>query len=174
MNILLGVTGSIAAYKSADLTSRLVHDEHSVKVIMTKNATQFVTPLTFQTLSQNTVYVEQFTSYENDVEHISLSHWADLLVVAPATANTIAKMAHGIADDMFSTTVLSFTKTIIIAPAMNTAMYENVATQDNISTLTNRGVVFIEPRESRLACGDVGKGAMASVDTILERVYAGN
>jgi phosphopantothenoylcysteine decarboxylase/phosphopantothenate--cysteine ligase len=171
-NILLGVSGSIAAYKAADLVSRLIKQGDSVKVVMTKNAAEFIKPLTFQTLSQNKVYLDEFSdSFE--IDHISLGKWADLAIIAPSTANVITKIAVGLADDLLSTTFLSFTKTKFIAPAMNTAMYENPAIQSNLEKLRFYGYTIIEPRESRLACGDVGKGAMAAIETIIEAIECG-
>jgi phosphopantothenoylcysteine decarboxylase len=172
-NILLGISGSIAAYKAADIASKLIKANFSVKVVMTKNATEFITPLTFQTLTGNEVYIEEFAPIKNyDVEHISLVKWADLAIIAPASANIMAKITHGLADDMLSTTMLSFPqdKPRLIAPAMNTRMYENFATQSNMKVLKERGYEIIEPREARLACGDVGKGAMQEVDVIVARI----
>lgn len=172
-NILLGVTGSIAAYKAADLANHLTKTGNSVHVIMTKNARAFIAPLTLQTLTRNKVHTDMFELLnEVQIEHISLAQAADAAVVAPATANIIGKLAHGIADDMLSTVLMALRqeKPLLIAPAMNTAMYESRATQDNLTTLRQRGVKIIEPRESLLACGDVGKGAMASIETILNEI----
>jgi len=170
--IVLGVTGSIAAYKAGDIISGLVKSGCDVHVIMTAAATKFITPLTFQTLTKNKVYVDMFEEIVyNDVRHISLAQRADCFVIAPATANIIGKIAGGIADDMLSTVVMAVDmktkKTpVIICPAMNTAMYENRITQDNINKLREYGYKFVDPKESRLACGDVGKGALADIADI--------
>ncbi len=172
MNILLGITGSIAAYKAADIANRLTKDGHSVYTIMTRAGAEFITPLTLQTLTKNKVYTDMFEPYiPSEVEHISLAKRADLFLVAPASADFIAKAAVGIADDMLTTVFLAASGIPkLIAPAMNTAMYENPITQRNIRTLGEFGVEFIEPREARLACGDLGKGALAEVDVILAAV----
>ena len=169
--ILLGVTGSIAAYKAADIANRLTKDGYSVHVIMTKAGCEIITPLTLQTLTKNKVYTDMFEPYNpSEVEHISLAQQADLFLVAPATANFIAKAAAGIADDMLTTVFLALKNTpVLIAPAMNTAMYENPITQRNIRILSELGFGFIEPREAMLACGDLGKGALADVDEIVKR-----
>ncbi len=168
-NILLGVTGSIAAYKAADLANILTKDGHRVDVILTKGGAEFITPLTLQTLSKNRVYTDVFqTDFPREVEHISLAKRADLLLVAPASADVIGKMANGIADDMLSTVVLALRDIPrLIAPAMNTAMYENPIVQDNLKKLVRCGFEIIEPKESLLACGDLGKGALADVETIV-------
>ena len=170
--IVLGVTGSIAAYKAAEIANILVKDKINVNVIMTRSATKFIAPLTFQTLTKNKVYVDMFEEVTyNDVRHISLAQKADCVVVAPATANIIGKIASGIADDMLSTVIMaSRGKPIILCPAMNTAMYENVITQSNIAKLMGYGYLFVEPKESLLACGDLGKGALADVDVIVEKI----
>ena len=170
-NIVLGVTGGIAAYKACDIVSKLVKKNINVDVIMTKNATNFVNPLTFQTLSSNIVNVDMFADIKYwEVNHISLAKKADILLIAPATANIIAKIAHGIADDMLSTVALATKAKMIIAPAMNTNMYDNPATKENIDLLKSRGVIFVEPDTGLLACKDVGKGKLADVDTILKVV----
>ncbi len=171
-NIILGITGSIAAYKTADIANILSKNDCSVHVVMTKAGTEFITPLTLQTLTKNKVYTDMFAPYiPSEVEHISLAQKADLFLVAPATANFIAKAAAGIADDMLTTVLLAVRKIpILIAPAMNTAMYENPITQRNIQILSDLGFQFIEPREARLACGDLGKGALADVDMIISKV----
>ena len=173
-NIILGVTGSIAAYKAADIPNVLTKHGYSVHTIMTESATEFITPLTMQTLTKNRVYCDMFAAYvPSEVEHISLAQRADLFLVAPATANFIAKAAAGIADDMLTTVLLAVRNIpIVVAPAMNTAMYENPITQRNIKTLSELGFHFIEPREARLACGDLGKGALAEVDGIVSGVLA--
>ncbi|MDR1931184.1 MAG: phosphopantothenoylcysteine decarboxylase [Spirochaetales bacterium] len=168
-NIILGITGSIAAYKGADIANILTKEGYSVHVIMSASARKFITPLTFQTLTRNKVYTDMFDEiiYE-DVRHISLARKADLALIAPASANIIGKLAAGIADDMLSTVIMAVRdKPVLICPAMNTAMYENPVTRDNIKKLTGYGYHFIEPREARLACGDLGKGALADVDVIM-------
>ena len=172
--VILGVTGSIAAYKAADIANLLVKDSINVHVIMTDAATQFIAPLTFQTLTKNKVYVDIFEKIAySDVRHISLAQGADCCVIAPATANIIGKIASGIADDMLSTVVMAVKdKPVIICPAMNTTMYENTITQDNIAKLRSHGYQFVEPRESLLACGDLGKGALADVKVIVAAIKA--
>lgn len=171
-NIILGVTGSIAAYKAADIANILTKDGYNVDVIMTKGGTVFITPLTLQTLSKNRVYTDVFQEdYPREVKHISLANKADLLLVAPASADIIGKMANGIADDMLTSVILAVRDIPrIIAPAMNTNMYENPIVQNNLKKLKAYGYEIIEPREARLACGDVGKGALASVETIIDTV----
>ena len=170
--ILLGVTGSISAYKAADIANQLTKDGYNVKVILTKGGAQFITALTLQTLTKNKVYTDMFALDEPEsVAHIALAEEADLVLIAPASADILAKTANGIADDMLTSTLLACTgKPILLAPAMNTHMYENPATQRNLHTLQNDGCRIIEPRESRLACGTVGKGALATVDTIVSAV----
>ena len=171
MNILLGVTGSIAAYKAADITSRLTKHGYNVDVILTESGSRIITPLTLQTLSRNKVYMDMFEEITpSEVKHISLAKKADVVLIAPATANIIGKIAYGIADDFLSTVVMAAAKDtpVFIAPAMNTNMYENPIVQDNIEKLRSYGYRFIEPKESLLACGDLGKGALADVDTIVE------
>jgi len=166
--IVLGVTGGIAAYKAAYLTSALRKLGATVHVIMTENAKNFITPLTFEVLSNNPVTVDTFDrSRPWEVEHISLANKADFFIIAPATANIIAKFAHGIADDMLSTTVLAAKCDVIIAPAMNTNMLENEVTQDNISLLKKRGYHIMDTDSGMLACGDIGKGRMKSPDEII-------
>jgi phosphopantothenoylcysteine decarboxylase/phosphopantothenoylcysteine decarboxylase/phosphopantothenate--cysteine ligase len=171
-NILLGVTGSIAAYKGAELARALTKKGHSVQVVMSAAARQFVTPLTFQTLTKHKVYCDMFEEFAcEDVRHISLAKAADLVLVAPATANIIGKIAAGVADDMLTTVLMAVRgKPIIICPAMNTAMYEHPATRRNIETLKSWGYTFVEPKESALACGDTGKGALAGLERILQAV----
>ncbi|MBQ9949694.1 MAG: bifunctional phosphopantothenoylcysteine decarboxylase/phosphopantothenate--cysteine ligase CoaBC [Clostridia bacterium] len=171
MNIVLGVTGSIAAFKAAELTSKLCKAGHNVHVILTKNGSEFVTPLTFETLSKNAVACDMFRRERPfEVEHISLAKLADVFVVAPATANFISKYAMGIADDMLTTTVLATRAPVIIAPAMNTAMYEHAAVQENMRILRDRGVYFCEPETGVLACGDTGKGRMQEPALICEMI----
>ena len=169
--IVLGVTGGIAAYKSAYLASALKKQHANVHVVMTEHATEFISPLTFETLTSNRVTVEMFDRHcEYDVKHISLAKAADLLIVAPATANFIAKAANGIADDMLSTVFLAAKCTRLVVPAMNTAMYENPATQDNMAKLAEYGVKIIEPATGLLACGDEGKGKMPEPEELLEHI----
>lgn len=169
--IVLGVTGGIAAYKSAEIVSRLRHLGARVHVIMTRNATKFVSPLTFQTLSANPVVTDTFDAPEYwNVEHVALAKLAEVFVIAPATANILAKMACGIADDMLSTTVLATKAPIIAAPAMNTGMWTAAATQANISMLRERGVQFIGPDSGILACGDEGAGRMSEPEEIVAEI----
>ncbi len=165
--IVLGVTGGIAAYKALDLTSRLKKAGANVKIIMTRAAVEFVSPLSFRSLSQNPVASDMFEEPKAwEIQHISLAKAADVFAVVPATANFIAKAACGIADDMLTTTALATKAPLLIAPAMNTAMFENPATQDNIEKLRSRGAEFVMPSEGRLACGDTGKGKLADIDLI--------
>lgn len=172
-NVVLGVSGGIAAYKSCEIVSRFVNLGANVDVIMTEHAEEFVTPLTFETLSNNRVVRGMFEERtEHDVRHVSLAKKADALIVAPATANVIAKFAQGIADDMLSTTWLACKGIKVIAPAMNTAMYEDEATVSNLRILRSRGVVVIEPATGRLACGDTGKGKMAEPADIVCEVQS--
>src|SRR5665647_673267 len=171
--ILLGVCGGIAAYKAAALCSRLVQAGAMVHVIMTKSATQFITPLTFQTLSRNHVVIDTFAEINPSVvTHIDLADHADLIIIAPGTANMLAKMAYGLADDMLSTTLLAATAPILFAPAMNVHMYAHPAVEQNIAILRSRGVRFIEPGEGQLACGYVGKGRLAEPEEIVAIVEA--
>lgn len=170
-NIVLGVTGGIAAYKSAEIVSRLRHSGANVHVIMTRNATEFVAPLTFRTLSANPVAINTFESPEYwNVEHVALAKWADLFVIAPATANILAKMAHGIADDMLSTTVLATKAPVLVAPAMNTGMWTAEATRANVAVLESRGVLFSGPDSGILACGDEGAGRMSEPEDIVRQI----
>lgn len=173
MNVLLGVTGSIAAYKAAEITSRLTKQGHNVDVILTESGSRFITPLTLQTLSKNKVYMDMFEEIvPSEVKHISLAKKADLVLIAPATANIIGKIAGGIADDFLSTVVMAAANhtPVYIAPAMNTNMYENPIVQENIEKLKAGGYHFIDPKASLLACGDLGKGALADVEEILDLV----
>ncbi|XWN51748.1 bifunctional phosphopantothenoylcysteine decarboxylase/phosphopantothenate--cysteine ligase CoaBC [Anoxybacillus flavithermus] len=177
-NILLCVTGGIAVYKAAALTSKLVQAGANVKVVMTEAACQFVTPLTFQALSKNEVYIDTFDEKKPHViAHIDLADWAHVVLVAPATANTIAKLAHGLADNMVTTILLATKAPVWIAPAMNVHMYEHPAVQQNMRTLQSFGYRFIEPAEGMLACGYVGKGRLEEPETIvtlLEQHFATN
>ena len=169
--IVLGVTGGIAAYKAAALCSKLKQEGAEVHVIMTSSATQFISELTFQTLSRQNVYTDTFDERDASVvSHIHLADHADLVLIAPATANVIAKMAHGLADDMLTTTVLATMAPILVAPAMNVHMYAHPAVQQNMDVLRQRGVMFIEPEEGLLACGYTGKGRMAEPEHIVEHV----
>lgn len=170
--ILIGVSGSIAAYKVATLVSMLKKQEAEVIVSMTENATNFINPITFETLTNNRCLVNTFDrNFEFNTEHISVAKKADLVVLAPATANVIGKIANGIADDMLTTTIMACNCKKLIAPAMNTNMYENPIVQDNIEKLKRFGYEIIEPNEGILACGDVGKGKMAEPEEILEYIF---
>ncbi|MCL2560192.1 MAG: bifunctional phosphopantothenoylcysteine decarboxylase/phosphopantothenate--cysteine ligase CoaBC [Turicibacter sp.] len=169
--IVLGVTGGIAAYKSAQLASNLLKKGYDVHVVMTKNATEFVTPLTFEVLTNNKVAVDTFDrNFDYNVNHVSLAKKADLFVVAPATANVLAKFAAGVADDMLSTLYLAFNCPTLVAPAMNTAMLNHVATQRNREQLRQDGVHFIASGVGYLACGDVGAGRLAELSDIEEKI----
>ena len=168
--VVLGVTGGIAAYKSCEVVSRLRKQGAQVFVIMTKNACQFVAPMTFETLSNNPCVNDTFERPERwEVEHVALAKKADLFLIAPATANIMAKMAHGIADDMLSTTVLATKAPVLLAPAMNTGMWTNEVTQENLRILKARGVMTIGPEGGLLACGDVGAGRMSEPVDIVSR-----
>ncbi|WP_139891273.1 MULTISPECIES: bifunctional phosphopantothenoylcysteine decarboxylase/phosphopantothenate--cysteine ligase CoaBC [unclassified Bacillus (in: firmicutes)] len=169
--ILVCVTGGIAVYKSAALTSKLVQAGAQVKVIMSESATKFVMPLTFQALSKNDVYIDTFDEkIPGKIAHIELADWADVILVAPATANIIGKLANGIADDMISTTLLAATAPVMIAPAMNVHMYHHKAVQRNMAQLREDGYLFMEPSEGYLACGYVGKGRLEEPETIVDNL----
>ena len=169
--ILLGVTSGIAAYKSASLASRLVKAGAEVRVIMTEHATNFINPITFETLTGHKCITDTFDrNFEFQVEHVSLAKKADVIMVAPATANVIAKLAHGLADDMLTTTILASHAPKLIAPAMNTGMYENPVTQDNLALLKKYGMEVIEPAAGHLACGDEGKGKMPEPEILYEHI----
>ena len=171
-SIVLGVTGGIAAYKAAEVVSRLKKLSASVDVVMTRNATEFVNPLTFETLSGRPVTVDTFARPERwEVEHVALAQKADLMLVAPATANLMAKLSHGIADDMLTTTLLATRAPILLAPAMNTGMWDAAATQQNLQTLLSRGVHMVGPESGKLACGDIGTGRMSEPAQIVEAVF---
>ena len=171
--VVLGVTGGIAVYKALDIASMFRKKDINVHVIMTENATKFVTPLTFQSISQNLVTVDMFTEPKAwEIQHISLAHKADVMLIAPATANIIGKVANGIADDMLSTTIMATKAKVIFAPAMNTNMYENPIVQNNIKKLKEFGYEFIEPASGRLACGDIGKGKLEKPEIIVEKVLS--
>ena len=169
--VVIGVTGGIAVYKALDVISALRKKDIEVHVIMTESASKFVNPLTFQSISQNMVVTDMFAEPKAwEIQHISLAQKADLMLIAPATANVIGKISNGIADDMLSTTVMATKAKVLIAPAMNTNMYQNPIVQNNISKLKDFGYKFIEPASGRLACGDIGIGKLADVNTIVERV----
>lgn len=169
--IVLGVTGSIAAYKIANLASMLVKLNADVHVIMTQNATHFITPMTFETLTNNKCIVDTFDrNFNFDVKHVSLAKLGDLFLVAPCTANVIGKVANGICDDMLTTTIMATKAPVLFSPAMNTRMWENPILQDNIQKLKHYGYTIIEPVEGRLACGDIGSGKMPSEEVLLEHI----
>lgn len=169
--IILGVTGGIAAYKSAALTSLLIKAGADVQVIMTEHAKEFIAPLTFEALTNRRCLTDTFDrNHEYSTEHVSLAKQADALIIAPATANVIAKLAHGLADDMLTTTALACDCPKIIAPAMNTKMYENPVTQDNMAMLRNYGMTVVKPASGRLACGDVGAGKMPEPEELFQYV----
>lgn len=168
LNVVIGITGGIAAYKACGIVSYLKKEGANVDVIMTKNACEFITPLTLETLSGNKVVTDMFDRPDYmEVKHISLARKADLFIIVPATANIIGKIANGIADDMLSTTVMAATCPIIICPAMNNYMYENFIVQDNMDKLKAYGYKFVEPENGRLACGYDGKGKLASSEEII-------
>lgn len=170
-HIVIGITGGIAAYKSLSLIRMFMSNDYEVKVVATKHALEFVSPLVIETLSCNKLYVDMFDrTYEHEVQHIALADWADCVIVAPATANIIGKMACGIADDALSTMLLATTKPIFVAPAMNCNMYANAAVTDNIAKLCQRGIHIIEPQSGFLACGSEGKGRMEEPEQIFQIV----
>lgn len=169
--IVLGITGGIAAFKAAQLTSNLIKKGYDVEVIMTKNATEFMTPLTFESLTKHNVMVDTFEKVaDRSVKHISIAQRADVFVIVPASANVIAKIAHGLADDMLTTTFLAASCTKIICPAMNTGMYENPLTQRNLSVLREVGMQLVNPSSGFLACGDVGTGRLADLSDIEDAI----
>ncbi|ACB84914.1 bifunctional phosphopantothenoylcysteine decarboxylase/phosphopantothenate--cysteine ligase CoaBC [Natranaerobius thermophilus] len=170
-NILVAVTGGIAAYKSVEICSRLRKAGFNVKVMMTESAKEFVTPLTFETVTQNPVASDMFSREANwDVEHISWAQWCDLVLICPATANIIGKLVSGVCDDFVSTTLIASKAHCMIAPAMNTGMYQHPAVQDNLSKLEQYGYQIIDPDSGKLACGDEGKGRLAPVEQIVDQV----
>ena len=170
-NILIGVTGGISAYKSANIISKLKKKGYNVKVIMTENATKIITPLTLETLSRNRVYVDMWDKNPHfEVEHISLADWADVVLVAPATYNIVGKVANGIADDMLSTVISACKKPVYFALAMNVNMYDNLANQRNIERCKTYGIKFVEPGYGLLACGDVGRGKLADYQDIITMI----
>ena len=167
--VLLGVSSSIAAYKAASLASMLVKQHADVHVLMTANATQFISPITFETLTGHKALVDTFDrNFQFSVEHVSLAKLADVVMIAPATANVIAKLAHGLADDMLTTTVLACNCPKLISPAMNTRMYENPVTQDNLDILRGYGWQVVEPASGYLACGDTGAGKLPEPEELLD------
>lgn len=169
--IVVGVSGGIAAYKAVDVVSKLKVSGADVRVIMTDNAAKFVTPLTFQTISQNPVSSDMFSEPKRwEIEHISLAAAADLILVAPATANILGKAANGVAGDLLSTTIMAARSKVLFVPSMNDAMYENPITQRNMKMLTELGYLFVEPEEGRLASGAAGKGRFPETSVILDRV----
>lgn len=169
--VVLGVTGGIAAYKIASLASMLVKQHADVQVIMTENATNFITPITFETLTGNKCLVDTFDrNFQFQVEHVALAKRADIFMIAPATANVIAKVAHGLADDMLTTTFLACKKPKYIVPAMNTQMYENPITQDNLDICRRYGMHVVEPASGYLACGDTGAGKMPEPELLMEYI----
>lgn len=169
--VVLGVCGGIAAYKAAQLTSNLIKKGYDVEVIMTKNATEFINPLTFESLTKHNVMVTTFDKVaDRSVKHISIAQRCDVFVIVPASANVIAKAAHGIADDMLTTTFLAASCPKIICPAMNTGMYENPLTQRNLALLKELGMEIVEPQSGRLACGDVGKGRLCELSLIEDAI----
>ncbi len=171
--VVLGVTGGIAAYKSLDITSKLKKSGIDVHVIMTKSATEFINPITFQSISQNMVTTEMFSEPKAwEIQHISLAKKADLMLIAPATANIIGKVANGIADDFLSTTVMATKAPVVFAPAMNCNMYTNSIVQNNMAKLKEYGYTFIAPSNGRLACGDVGEGKLEDTDIIVENIIS--
>ena len=170
-NIVIGMTGGIACYKVCELITHLVREGANVEVIMTKNATEFITPLTIETLSKHKVITDMFEKKSHvEVEHISLARKADLIVVVPATANIIGKVANGIADDMLSTTIMATPAKVVFAPAMNNEMYNNAIVQDNIAKLKDYGYYFINPIDGNLACGYKAVGKLANKNTIIENI----
>ena len=169
--VVLGITGSIAAYKMANVASALIKRGADVHVIMTENATKFIHPITFETLTNHKCLVETFDrNFQFHVAHVSLAKQADVMLIAPASANVIGKMAHGIADDMLTTTVLACKAPILVAPAMNTNMLENAIVQENIEYLRQHGMTIIQPDAGRLACGDTGSGKLAKEETLIEYI----
>ncbi len=165
--ILLGVCGSISAYKAVELMRRLQKDGHPVSVVLTRNAARLVTPLTFATFAPGRVFSDMWADAQDPLLHIRLGQSHDLLLVAPATANMLAKMAHGLADDLLSTLALAFPGPVAVAPAMNSRMFEHPATQDNLALLRRRGVTVIEPEAGSLACAEEGRGRLPAPEAII-------
>lgn len=167
MKIVVGVTGSIAAYKAVDLVNQCRKLGHEVRVVMTKHAVDFVQPLTFEAIAHAPVVSDMFAEGAEALAHISLAKWADVCIVAPADANVIAKMAHGLADDFLTTFILAFDGPVLVAPAMNTVMYHQQVTQDNLARLKSYGYEIVSPASGQLACGDIGEGKLADLETLL-------
>ena len=167
MKIVVGVTGSIAAYKAVDLVNQCRKLGHEVRVVMTKHAADFVQPLTFEAIAHAPVVCDMFAEGAEALAHISLAKWADVCIVAPADANVIAKMAHGLADDFLTTFILAFDGPLLVAPAMNTVMYHQQVTQDNLARLKSYGYEIVSPASGQLACGDIGEGKLADLETLL-------
>lgn len=167
MKIVVGVTGSIAAYKAVDLVNQCRKLDHEVRVVMTKHAADFVQPLTFEAIAHGPVISDMFAEGAEALAHIRLAKWADVCIVAPADANVIAKMAHGLADDFLTTFILAFDGPVLVAPAMNTVMYHQQVTQDNIARLKSYGYEIVSPASGQLACGDIGEGKLADLETLL-------
>ena len=169
--VVLGITGSIAAYKAADLASKLTQEGAVVNVVMTDSATKFITPLTLRSITNRPVVTDMWElTTEFSIEHVALAEAADVVVIAPATANIIAKLAVGIADDMLSCTVLATEAPVVIVPAMNVNMYQNSVTQDNLTKLKDRGFTIIDPEYGRLASGKMGQGRLADIDKIIDAI----
>jgi len=169
-NIILGITAGIAAYKTGDLVRLLQKNGANVKVILTDNAKKFVSELSLATLSKNKVYIDQFDYKNYDIEHIALTNWADMILVAPLTANTLSKITYGICDNLLTTTICAFNKKILLAPAMNTNMWNNKIIQSNVKKLKNMGYAFVGPEYGNLACGVDGVGRMSKLDDIVNKV----
>ncbi len=168
--ILFGVTGGIAAYKSAELVRRLIKKEAAVRVVMTESAARFVTPLTFEVLSRNRVATDLWDKNSKEIDHVALSSTSDLFLIAPATANTIGKIANGFADNLLTNLFLTFKGLVVICPSMNSNMYLNPAVQSNLNTLRNRGIYIIEPKSGELACGEEGMGRLPEPDSIIREL----
>jgi len=166
MKLILGVCGSISAYKGMDIFRMFQKEGHTVDVILTRSAARFITPLSFETFAPGRVFTDMFAAGQDPLLHINLGRGADLLLVAPATANMIGKMSHGIADDLLSTTCLAFPGRVVVAPAMNTGMYGHPAVVQNLETLRSRGVEVVEPEEGSLACAVEGRGRLAATEAI--------
>ncbi len=169
-HVVLGVCGSIAAYKAGDIIRRLQDDQCEVSVIMTREAQEFITPLTLSSLSGRNAYSDMFDKYSWRMAHIELARGADIVLIAPATANVIGKLAHGLCDDLLTTFVVTSKAPVLIAPAMNDEMYANTIVQENCAKLKKHGFKFIEPIKGRLACGTVGVGHLADVEDIVKAV----
>lgn len=167
MNVLLGISGSISCYKAVDILRVFQKNGHGVTVIMTENAKKFISPLVFETFIPGKVFSTLFSEHQDPLLHINVRNQNDLFLIAPATANVIGKMANGIADDLLSSSVMAFDKQVVVAPAMNTGMFDNPAVQDNLKILRSRGIQVIDPDEGSLACTGEGRGRLAAA----ERIY---